>query len=139
MLASASPLHWMAPAAPQTTETQSCRMSCAIPPSSRGLAATEPIGPPRADHVSPSTTGLESSPVAAALAGMRAHEARYFKNNYDHVFTVEPAGNAKTTIDWVHWITPPSRAACCPDRGTPTFAQWRSYARVCKPRERERR
>ncbi len=51
-----------------------------------------------------STVGLESSPVAAALAGLRAHEARYFKNNYDHVFTVEPASNAKTAIEWVHRI-----------------------------------
>ena len=51
-----------------------------------------------------STVGLESSPVAAALAGLRAHEARYFKNKYDHVFTVEPASKAKTTIDWVHRI-----------------------------------
>jgi hypothetical protein len=51
-----------------------------------------------------STVGLESSPVAVALAGLRAHEARYFKNKYDHVFTVEPASNAKTTIDWVHRI-----------------------------------
>jgi hypothetical protein len=51
-----------------------------------------------------STVGLESSPVAAALAGLRAHEARYFKNKYDHVFAVEPASNAKTAIDWVHRI-----------------------------------
>jgi hypothetical protein len=51
-----------------------------------------------------STVGLESSPVAAALAGLRAHEARYFKNKYDHVFTVEPASHAKATIDWVHRI-----------------------------------
>ena len=51
-----------------------------------------------------STVGLESSPVPDALAGLRAHEARYFKNKYDHVFTVEPASNAKTTIDWVHRI-----------------------------------
>src|SRR5690349_16427286 len=51
-----------------------------------------------------STAGLESSPVADALAGMRAHEARYFKNKYDHTFTVEPAGDAKSTIDWVHRI-----------------------------------
>jgi hypothetical protein len=51
-----------------------------------------------------STVGLESSPVAAALAGLRANEARYFKNKYDHVFTVEPGNNAKTTIDWVHRI-----------------------------------
>ena len=51
-----------------------------------------------------STVGLESSPVAAALAGLRANEARYFKNKYDHVFTVEPASDAQTTIDWVHRI-----------------------------------
>jgi len=51
-----------------------------------------------------STVGLESSPVAAALAGLRANEARYFKNKYDHVFTVEPASKAKKTIDWVHRI-----------------------------------
>jgi hypothetical protein len=51
-----------------------------------------------------STVGLESSPVAAALAGLRAHEARYFKNKYDHVFTVEPVSYAETTVDWVHRI-----------------------------------
>jgi hypothetical protein len=51
-----------------------------------------------------STVGLESSPVVDALAGLRAHEARYFKNKYDHVFTVEAAGDAKTTIAWVHRI-----------------------------------
>ena len=51
-----------------------------------------------------STVGLESSPVAVGLAGLRANEARYFKNKYDHLFTVEPASNAKTTIDWVHRI-----------------------------------
>jgi hypothetical protein len=51
-----------------------------------------------------STVGLESSPVAAALAGLRANEARYFKNKYDHIFTVEPASEAKPTIDWVHRI-----------------------------------
>src|SRR5438046_7117750 len=51
-----------------------------------------------------STVGLESSPVAAALAGLRANEARYFKNKYDHVFTVESASDARSTIDWVHRI-----------------------------------
>ena len=56
------------------------------------------------DFSTVSTVGLESSPVAAALAGLRANEARYFKNKYDHVFTVEPAGNATTAIDWVHRI-----------------------------------
>ncbi len=56
------------------------------------------------DFSTVSTVGLESSPVAAALAGLRANEARYFKNKYDHVFTVEPADDATTTIDWVHRI-----------------------------------
>ena len=60
--------------------------------------------PHTVDFNTVSTVGLESSPVAAALAGLRAHEARYFKNKYDHVFTVESANDAKTTIDWVHRI-----------------------------------
>src|SRR3954447_22859916 len=51
-----------------------------------------------------STVGLESSPVADALAGLRAHEARYYKNKYDHEFTVEPAAEAQETVDWVHRI-----------------------------------
>ena len=51
-----------------------------------------------------STVGLESSPVAAALAGLRANEARYFKNKYDHDFAVESAAKAKETIEWVHRI-----------------------------------
>lgn len=51
-----------------------------------------------------STVGLESSPVAAALAGLRANEARYFKNKYGHVFTVESADDARAVIDRVHRI-----------------------------------
>ena len=51
-----------------------------------------------------STDGVESSPVAPALAGLRANEARYFKNKFDHVFTVVPAGEATETVDWVHGI-----------------------------------
>ena len=56
------------------------------------------------DFKTVSTVGLESSPVADALAGLRANEARYFKNKYDHVFTVEPAAKAKKTIEYVHKI-----------------------------------
>ena len=56
------------------------------------------------DFVNVSTTGLESSPHAEALAGLRANEARYFKNKFDHDFTVEPANKAKNAIDWVHRI-----------------------------------
>ena len=51
-----------------------------------------------------STTGVESSPVAPALAGLRANEARYFKNKYSHDFTVEPADAATEAVDWVHRI-----------------------------------
>jgi hypothetical protein len=46
------------------------------------------------DFVNVSTVGLESSPVAEALAGLRANEARYFKNKYDLDFTVVPAAEA---------------------------------------------
>ena len=62
------------------------------------------------DFVKVSTTGLESSPVATALAGLRANEARYFKNKYDHTFTVEPASEAGEAIGWVHRILQEERA-----------------------------
>ena len=53
------------------------------------------------DFVSVSTAGLETSPVAEALAGLRANEARYFKNKYDVVFATEPATKAKALVDYV--------------------------------------
>ena len=53
------------------------------------------------DFTTVSTTGVESSPVAPALAGLRANEARYFKNKYGHEFTVKPASEAKKIVDWV--------------------------------------
>src|SRR3954452_10679826 len=56
------------------------------------------------DFKTVSTVGLESSPFADALAGLRANEARYFKNKYDHDFTVEPASDAAATVEWVHRI-----------------------------------
>jgi hypothetical protein len=56
------------------------------------------------DFTTVSTVGLESSPVAEALAGLRANEARYFKNKYDHVFTTVPAAEAGAIIDYVHGI-----------------------------------
>jgi hypothetical protein len=51
--------------------------------------------PYEVDFKDVSTVGLESSPVADALAGLRANEARYYKNKYDHTFTVWPAKDAK--------------------------------------------
>lgn len=51
-----------------------------------------------------SVSGLESSPVAEALAGLRANEARYFMNKYKHEFTVETASNSQETLDYVNRI-----------------------------------
>ncbi|ALE06581.1 phage tail protein [Arthrobacter sp. ERGS1:01] len=56
------------------------------------------------DFVNVSTVGVESSPVPEALAGLRANEARYFKNKYDHVFTVSPAEDMPEVIDRVSRI-----------------------------------
>ncbi|CAA7602383.1 Hypothetical protein DEACI_3057 [Acididesulfobacillus acetoxydans] len=56
------------------------------------------------DFKNVSTVGLESSPVAEALAGLRAHEARYFMNKYKHEFTVVPAGESPETLDYVNQI-----------------------------------
>jgi len=51
-----------------------------------------------------STVGLESSPVAEALAGLRANEARYFMNKYKHEFTVVPVNESRKTLDYVNLI-----------------------------------
>lgn len=51
-----------------------------------------------------STVGLESSPVAEALAGLRANEARYFMNKYKHAFTVAPAAESQETLDYVNRV-----------------------------------
>jgi hypothetical protein len=51
-----------------------------------------------------STIGLESSPVADAAAGLRANEARYYKNKYDHQFTVSPASEVPDVVERVSRI-----------------------------------
>ena len=56
------------------------------------------------DFQNVSTVGLESSPVAEALAGLRANEARYYKNKYEHVFVVEPASEAPEPLEWVNRV-----------------------------------
>jgi hypothetical protein len=53
------------------------------------------------DFANVSTAGLESSPVAATLAGLRANEARYYSNKYGHAFTVEPADEAPEVVNRV--------------------------------------
>lgn len=56
------------------------------------------------DFQNVSTVGLETSPVAEALAGLRANEARYYRNKYDHAFTVSPAGEVPEVVDRVSRI-----------------------------------
>lgn len=56
------------------------------------------------DFENVSTVGLESSPVAEAVAGLRANEARYYRNKYDHVFTVSPASEVPEVVDRVSRI-----------------------------------
>jgi len=56
------------------------------------------------DFENVSTVGLESSPVAQALAGLRANEARYYKNKYGHTFTVSDADEAPEALEWVNRI-----------------------------------
>lgn len=48
--------------------------------------------------------GLESSPFSEALAGLRANEARYFRNKYNHVFTTTAAGKSRDALDYVSRI-----------------------------------
>jgi hypothetical protein len=56
------------------------------------------------DFKSVSMIGLESSPVAEALAGLRANEARYFMNKYKHEFRVVTASESQQTLDYVKRI-----------------------------------
>jgi hypothetical protein len=56
------------------------------------------------DFKNVSTVGLESSPVAEALAGLRANEARYFMNKYKHEFAVVPASESQETLDYVNRV-----------------------------------
>ena len=53
------------------------------------------------DFENVSLAGLESSPVSNSLAGLRANESRYFKNKYNHDFTVSPAAKSKDILDYV--------------------------------------
>ena len=55
----------------------------------------------KVDFKDVSTQGLESSPHADALAGLRANEARYFKNHYDIDFVTKPADKAAKLVKYV--------------------------------------
>ena len=56
------------------------------------------------DFENVSVAGLESSPVSKSLAGLRANESRYFKNKYNHNFTVSPAAKSKDILNYVNKI-----------------------------------
>lgn len=56
------------------------------------------------DFKNVSTTGLESSPLADALAGLRANEARYYWNKYKHEFTVVSADESQDTLAYINRI-----------------------------------
>lgn len=56
---------------------------------------------PVVDVVEVSTAGLESSPHADALAGLRANEARYFRNKYGVEFVTTPAARSKRVVPYV--------------------------------------
>ncbi|MGE5457049.1 MAG: phage tail protein [Methanococcaceae archaeon] len=57
-----------------------------------------------ADLETISLNGLESSPFAQALAGLRANEARYFRNKYNHDFKTFEAGKSRDAVDYVSQI-----------------------------------
>jgi hypothetical protein len=56
------------------------------------------------DFENVSLAGLESSSVSKSLAGLRANESRYFKNKYNHDFSVSPATKSKEILDYVNNI-----------------------------------
>jgi hypothetical protein len=67
------------------------------------------------DFKSVSTDGLEASPVAAALAGLRANEARYYMSKYKHEFTVETASASRAAVDYVNRILKEERGITLAD------------------------
>lgn len=58
----------------------------------------------KVDFKNVSTIGLESSPVAESMAGLRANEARYYWNKYSYEFVTVPANEAPETLAWIEKI-----------------------------------
>jgi hypothetical protein len=58
----------------------------------------------KVDFSTVSTIGLETSPVAPALAGLRANEARYFSNKYNHNFVTVPAEESAEVLAYVQRV-----------------------------------
>ena len=58
----------------------------------------------KVDFENVSAIGFESSPVAEAMAGLRANEARYYWNKYKHEFITIPASEDPKTLAWIEKI-----------------------------------
>lgn len=65
------------------------------------------------DFKNVSTEGLESSPHAERLAGLRANEARYFRTKYAHTFETSPASDEPEALAWVERILREDRSITC--------------------------
>lgn len=63
-----------------------------------------------------SSAGLESSPYASALAGLRAHEARYWMNKYQHRFCVDEVQPGDPVLALVERILREERAIVLDDQ-----------------------
>lgn len=57
--------------------------------------------PRTVDFQKVSTEGLETSPFAEALAGLRANEARYFHTKYKLAFATSPAAEVPELVGYV--------------------------------------
>ncbi|MBP2097465.1 phage tail protein [Enterococcus rivorum] len=58
----------------------------------------------KVDFKNVSIIGFEASPVAAALAGLRANEARYYWNKFKHEFVTVPVAEDSETLHWIEKI-----------------------------------
>lgn len=58
----------------------------------------------KVDFKNVSTVGFETSPVADALAGLRANEARYYWNKYKHEFVTVPVSDDPETLAWIEKV-----------------------------------
>ena len=56
------------------------------------------------DFKTVSTTGLESSPVAQSLAGLRANEARYIWNKFKVPYVTYPIAEKSDSFAWLQTI-----------------------------------
>ena len=60
--------------------------------------------PYKVDFENVSLVGLEVADYPKELAGVRANEARYYKNKYNHDFEVTSAAEGKGIVDYVSGI-----------------------------------